>query len=355
MTMRCALLVLPAGLALMLAGYVADGAAGGDKGKTAREPSNPAPPGLVEVRFTNGSMVVMTMLQDKIDIVTEYGNLTVPPRDIRSIEFGMHPTDEEKRKLDESIKQLGSASHAERESASQELITLGPLAVLRLQGAAASTDPEVSRRAEATLKTIRDKYPARLLRGREDDVVKTGKFSIVGRIVTPTLKAKADDFGELELRPARLLAIRWVSADTKKEVVVDAATYGGQGNNKWMATSIRIEPYVGHRITATGQVDLLPQQGGQRMVGPDGMGGGMAFGRKVGFFPGNGQTGGELMGRIGDSGMPFFIGSRHTMTPRTGGQLFLLISQSPWGCPTAGEYRVTVTSGPLMDESEIDD
>ncbi len=381
MTMRCAYLLLPAGLFLMLAGQVG-GQAGGDKEKKAgvfpkkiapppapsggagggkeiavAGPANSPPPGMVEVRFTNGSVVIMTLLQDKIDIVTEYGRLTVPPRDIRSIEFGFHATEEDQRKLDEAIQHLGSTVHAERETAVQELVALGPLAFLRLHSTVKSKDLEVSRRAESALKTIREKYPARLLRTREDDVVRTGKFNIVGRIITPSLKAKADDFGDLELRPARLLAIRWFSGDTKKEVVVDAGTYGGPGNNKWMATGVRLEPHVGVRLTATGQVDLLPQQGGQRVCGPDGAGG-MAMGNKgVRFFnPNNGgQIGGELMGRVGDSGPMFFIGSRHTLTPKTGGQLFLMIQQSPWGCPSAGEYRVTVASGPLMDDGETED
>jgi hypothetical protein len=349
MKLRGAFLLVPAGLVLMLVGQVA----GGGKDQPIKGPVNPVAPGVVEVRFTNGSVVVMTMLQDKIDIVTEYGNLTVPPRDIRNIEFGIHATDEEKRKVEKAIDQLGSKIHAERDTAVADLIAMGPLAFLRLQSAMTSKDLEVSRRAESTLKAIREKYPPRLLRAREDDVVRTGKFSIVGRIITPTLRAKADDFGDLDLRPARLLAIRWLGGDTKKEVVVDAPNYGGPGNAKWMATGIKLEPHVGVRLTATGQVDLLPQQPGQRMCGPDGNNGGNGLGRR-GFQVNNGQQGGELYGRI-DNGPAFLIGSRYTLTPKTGGQLHLMIAQSPWGCPTTGEYRVTVAAGPLMDDGESDD
>jgi hypothetical protein len=120
-----------------------------------------------------------------------------------------------------------------------------------------------------------------------------------------------------------------------------------------MATGIRLEAHVAVRITATGQVNLLPNGGGQGMCGPDGMGGmAMARGR---FFNGNGQTGGELMGRIGDTGQMFFIGSKNSQTPKTAGQLFLLIQQSPWGCPSNGEYRVTVATGPLLEDPEADD
>jgi hypothetical protein len=397
MTMRIACLLVPAPLVVLLvlsvAGHVGGGVGDkdkvpvfdkdkdikfgfkkggkGDKDKAAKPdkgdkvappvvPATPIPPGLVEVRFTNGSIVVMTMLQDKVEVVTDYGTLLVPPRDIRNIDFGLHLTDEEKRKLEDLVDKLGSSAHDEREKASQDLAAMGPLAFLRLHSAVKSQDLEVSRRAEAALKAIREKHAARFLRLREDDTIRTNKFSIVGRIVTPTFKAKAEDFGELDLRPGRLLAIRWLAADTKKEVVVDAPTYGAPGNAKWMGTGIRLESHVGVKFSASGQVDLLPQQPGQRVVGPDGGGNGngmMAFGGKGARFfnPNVGQPGGELMGKIGETGQPFFIGSRHSLSPKTAGQLFLMIAQSPWGCPTTGEYRVTVSSGAVLDDEEGDD
>ncbi len=372
MRICCACVFVPVALALALN----SAATGGDKkevekkttevkkgegpGRTkgAKTPVNPpvlltAPgaPGQVEVRFSNGSVVMMNLLQDRIEVVTDYGKLLVPAADIRAIDFGVHASPTEKRKLDEAIERLGSASHAERETAQQELVAMGPLAYLKVLAAGKSKDLEVARRAEAAVKAIREKYPARLLRTREDDVVRTHKFNIVGRISTPTFKAKADDFGELDLRPSRMLAIRWLAGDTKRLVTVDASQYGLPNNQKWMATGIRLDPHVGVRITATGQVNLLQNGGGQGMCGPDGLGG-MAMGR--GRMFGNGQTGGELMGRIGDSGQMFYIGARHTMTPKTAGQLFLLIQPSPWGQIPTGEYRVTVATGPLMDDAEGD-
>jgi hypothetical protein len=93
---------------------------------------------------------------------------------------------------------------------------------------------------------------------------------------------------------------------------------------------------------------LLPQQGGQRICGPDGNSG-------KGRFNNNGQVGGELLGKIGDTGTIFFVGSRHILNPKTGGQLHLLIAQSPWGCPSTGEYHVTISTAPLLDDPDGDD
>src|SRR5438105_1753680 len=43
----------------------------------------------VEVRFVDGSVVRMELLQETIDVVTKYGRLTVPTRDLRHVEFGL--------------------------------------------------------------------------------------------------------------------------------------------------------------------------------------------------------------------------------------------------------------------------
>ena len=43
--------------------------------------------------------------------------------------------------------------------------------------------------------------------------------TIVGRITTPSLKARAEDFGELELRPGRLLTLHCLTGDERKEIL----------------------------------------------------------------------------------------------------------------------------------------
>ena len=44
---------------------------------------------------------------------------------------------------------------------------------------------------------------------REDDIIRTSKFTIVGRITTPTLKARAEDFGELKRRNVYKVAVAY--------------------------------------------------------------------------------------------------------------------------------------------------
>lgn len=349
-------LFLVAGLAVLLGALPGRPSAPGVL-RAPEEQPNPGAPSPVEVRFVNGSIVVMTLLQEKIEVLTEYGKLTVPHKDIRQIEFGIHTSEEEQRKIEDALRRLSSNAFKEREAAVEDLVALGPQAYLRLQKVATGDNPEAASRVESAVKKIREKFHPRVLRLREEDLVYTAKFTIVGRITTPTIKAKAEDFGELELRPAKLLSMCWLEGDAKKEVAVDAATYGSPGGRKWMDAGVRIGSQTGLKITATGQVDLWPQQPGQYMAGPDGQGGGPAGGLMVV----NGRPiqlggprggGGELLGRIGENGTPFVIGSRYTQIPKDTGKLYLQIVPSPWGGPSAGEYRVAISTGSFPEDHD---
>src|SRR5437899_11981161 len=60
----------------------------------------------VEVRFANGSTVLMVILQDNIEMVTEFGKLKIPPAEIRHIEFGLHLTEPVRAQIDRALQQL---------------------------------------------------------------------------------------------------------------------------------------------------------------------------------------------------------------------------------------------------------
>src|SRR5207302_10540460 len=107
---------------------------------------------------------------------------------------------------------------------------------------------EAGKRAQIAMKAVAQRVPARLLRLREEDRIRTTKFTVVGRIVTPAIKAHAEYFGDLSLRPTQLLAIRWLEGAGATEVAVDAARYGS-AHDQWMDTGIRLEPHLKVKVT----------------------------------------------------------------------------------------------------------
>src|SRR5438105_854570 len=71
------------------------GAAGVSKQETsggaAIKSADEAPvPGDVEVLFLNGSLLRMVVQTEKLDVVTRFGPLSVPVKEIRAVEFGLH-------------------------------------------------------------------------------------------------------------------------------------------------------------------------------------------------------------------------------------------------------------------------
>jgi hypothetical protein len=297
-----------------------------------------------EVRFVNGSTVFMTLLQEAIEVQTAFGKLTVPPRDIRAIEFGVHLPEGTEGKLEALLKQLGHNNYRLRDGAVKALAELGPYAYPALQRAALIKEqPEAAQRALAAIKLIERKVPARQLRLKEDDTIRTTKFTIVGRILNPTIKAKADYFGEVNLKPFQLHSIRCLEGAGEVEVVVDAAKHGS-APDQWLDVGFLVDPQLDLLITASGQVDLWPQGPGQYMAGPGGMAGGGGLRPVAG--PGGVAAGpGQLVGRIGEDGPAFLIGDRYSGRPARVGKLYLHIGPSPWNNASTGSYRVKIVTG----------
>jgi hypothetical protein len=319
------------------------------------QPSRKADPREVEVRFVNGSKVVMTLMPEQIEVVTKFGKLTIPPEEIRYIEFGLHLPPGAAERIQTALAQLDSNNYKQREAALKELIALGAHAYPTLQNAAKSAPMESGQRIKQALKTIEQKVPEHLLRVKEEDLIQTSKFALSGKIVTPVIKAKAEYFGDLELKPPQLRSIRRVADAVKVEILVDAAKHGRQ-NAPWMDTGFKVEANSKLMISASGEIDMNPQQPGQMAAGPNGMNN-RGFNVNVGFRGGPGMglenlSPGTLLGRIGDKGPVFIVGDRYSGTASRGGKLHLLIFPVNWGAGAAGSYNVRLSAFPNVGEDD---
>jgi hypothetical protein len=303
----------------------------------------------VEVRFNDESIVRMVILQENIEVATKYGKLSVPSKDIRRIEFGAHLADGLGQKIEGLVQDLGSKSFQDREAAGKRLLALGPKAYAALSTAALGTDLEVSHRAQALIKKLKDQFTAQELVVRENDLIQTVEFPIVGRVVSPALRTRTAYFGEPEIQVSQLRSIRWVGQGGREVVTVDAAK---NGNGQWLETTVEVSAGEHLSIRATGEVDLQPGNPGNAVCGPAGFNqGGFVGGR--GGFAGGGlnrrQLAGALLGRIGETGEIFLVGNHYQGRAPQGGKLRLQISPSPFGAGATGSYRVTIHLGEMAD------
>ncbi len=294
-------------------------------------PSSPRP-SIAEVRFGDGSIVRMSLLQDNLEVLTKYGKLTIPLSEVRRIEFGLHVPPEMNLQITQSIKRLASEVYKERDGASKELVQVGHFAFPSLQKASRSSDSEVAYRAVSLLKQISERTAPDLLKLRDEDVIHTAEFTIIGKITSQTIKANSPHFGDVALKLSELRTMHLRQHGGKSELVVDAAKHGS-ALEQWCDTGVVVDAAQRMLITGDGQVDLWPQGPGQYVSAPKGYN----TAGKGGQF-----MAGALVGKIGENGKAFYIGDRFDGAANEEGKLYLQIVPSPWNNASTGTYRVRI-------------
>lgn len=291
-----------------------------------------------EVRFADGSVVRVAIVQQELEVQTKYGMLTIPVREIRRIEFGVHLPPEVDDKIQVAIRSMGSNEFKSREDAVVSLVKLGAQAYPAVLKASRSQDLEVARRAHKVASSIQEATPRDELRTKVEDTIHTAEFTVSGRILSASLRARSVHFGDLALRLVDLRQVHLRNYVGKMEVAVDAAHYGSE-LNQWLDTGVDIEPNTKLVIDAEGQVDLWPQGPGQYMTSPAG-------------FTTTGKGGqhkaGLLLGRVGANGKVFVVGDRCEETCTEQGRLFLHIVPSPWNNASSGSFRAQISAQALL-------
>ena len=289
-------------------------------------------PSIAEVRFGDGSIVRMTLLQENLEVQTKYGKLLIPLSEIRKVEFGLHVPPEVNQQITQSIKRLASDVYKERDGASKELVQVGHFAFPSLQKASRSSDQEVSYRAASLIKQISERTSPELLKMREEDVIQTVEFTVTGKITSQTIKANSPHFGDVALKLSELRTMQVRQHGGKSDLVLDAAKVGS-ALDQWCDTGIIVDAAQRVLITGEGQVDLWPQGPGQYLAAPKGYN----TAGKGGQF-----MAGALVGKIGENGKAFYVGDRFEGAANEEGKLYLQIVPSPWNNESTGNYRVRV-------------
>lgn len=288
-----------------------------------------------EVRFNDGSLVRMAILQDAIEVMTKYGKQTIPLSDVRRIDLGLHLPPGLEKKIEQSIRLLTSMSYKDREGATRDLLEAGHFAYPFLKKVSEDrSDAELANRVTGVMKRIVDKCAPELLRLKERDVIHTTDFPIIGRLVDPTIKAHSAHFGDITLKLSDVRTIHGRAGGGERAVTIDAAKHGS-APDQWLDTGATVDTTVRLLVTAEGQVDIWPQGPGQYVTTPKGY---TTAGKGSPFMAG------ALVGRIGENGKQFLLGERYDGTPAEEGKLFIHVVPSPWNNASTGSYQVRITT-----------
>lgn len=207
----------------------------------ARISQPPVEPGAVEVAFTDGSNLKLLLREEKIALVTPHGKLSIAVADIQRIEFATRISEEDSKRIQAAIIDLGSTEFSKREAANAELLKLREKGYQELLRAAEQKDLEVVRRAKELIQQISASVPADRLTVRPKDVVYTADSMIAGRIEGASFKAHTSQFGSVQLRLADARSIRSQALATESTRVYPALSNmsPGPGMPNWGMPAMR--------------------------------------------------------------------------------------------------------------------
>jgi LCCL domain len=181
--------------------------------------------GVFEVHLNDNGNLKVKLRDEKIELTTPYGKLSIPASEIHQIEFATRVPEEVTKKVEAAIVGLASADFKTRETATTDLHAAGAAALAALIKATDSTDAEVKKRAEELLTRLREEIPEDRLEVRPYDVITTPHSKIAGRISAPALKVMTTQFGELtvKLSDVRSLNVPGAAADSTALADVEPA------------------------------------------------------------------------------------------------------------------------------------
>jgi len=169
-------------------------------GETADEPDLVADGKYVVVRFADGSALKLELQQEKYDVTTPYGKLTIPASDLRLVELAPRVSEEIAKQIEEAVANLASPQFEIREKATADLLKIGPLGYPVLLRFAKPKDLEVAARMDDIVEKVRAKLPDGQEEPRQWDVIHTAHSRISGRLEVNAVKAESPQFGQVDLK-----------------------------------------------------------------------------------------------------------------------------------------------------------
>ena len=316
--------------------------------KPAASPVKPAAdPDVLRIHLMDGSQVGGKLGNHDLEVDTNFGKLTIPVGSIVSLTPGLASHPQVGQSIAELIDKLGSPVFAEREAAQKALAAMGPPIRAHLARAADDNDTERKTRVRAILDEFdqaeddadSDDPQGNGRRMIERDTVETTDFTIVGKIVPQEFEIFSQ-YGVLRVHLNDIRRIERVTAerqDLQKSITVDGTNLIARNMKGAMKdTGMHVERGDKVAITADGTITMMPW-GNQALSTPDGA-------QNYGWYLPNQISGGTLVGKIGDSGPVFRIGSKLSFTADKPGTLHVAVAlqADPGNQAFPGEYQAKI-------------
>ncbi|MBL4593045.1 MAG: hypothetical protein JKX68_04420 [Flavobacteriales bacterium] len=295
----------------------------------------------------DGSVVTGSTKITKITLVTDYGKLEIPIKNVTSIELGLHADYSQKSKISNLIKQLSNSNNEIRENAYKAITTLSASAIPIIEEIMFSSEYDPGEFSDFSLSTavnelksahnVSDNYKSK-------DIVSIDyEYNMGGKYDFKTIELKTE-YGTLTIPRAKIDKIDVMFYDASdggmKTFKLFATTHiSGNNNGGWLKTGIMVKKGQSIDIISSGEVTFASLSGNKYK--PDGAYKGATSDK----FTANVSTStypvyGNAVFKIGESGTSKSAGAKYKGKADANGMLYFSIYETVYNASNTGYYIV---------------
>jgi|TARA_R110000782_G_scaffold259894_2_gene350942 hypothetical protein len=297
----------------------------------------------------DGNIVTGTTKVSNVLLITDYGKLDIPIKNVSSISLGIHPDNSLKNTIVNLAKQLQSAIEDNRKKAYDQLVNLKISAIPVIEEVLYSETEETPIHYDYSLTTALSELKAIHSVGNsystKDIITIDYEYSMGGKYDFSTVSLKTE-YGDLTIPREKIekIDILYIdaSADSKTFKLMASTHISSNQNGGWLKTGIVVKPGQNISMTASGEVVLASLS--NNAYKPDGS----VKNSSSDDFNTNSSTStspayGNVVFKIGDSGTVTKAGAKYNGKASAAGMLYISIYETVYNASNTGFYVTNVT------------
>jgi hypothetical protein len=305
----------------------------------------------LKVTMRDGSVMTGTARMGKITLVTDYGKLEIPLKNVSAIDVGIPSDEANKNKIIGLVKQLAGTEENMRKNAYEEIqkldVTAIPIIHEFLNSGSYQPGSSMDYTPESALSELMAKYEVEDGFSTKDVIALDFAYTMGGTYDFKKIDLKTA-YGSLSLPKEKIrhIDILYTGGSEGGDMVFTlfaSKHISGNTQGGWYKTGIQVKNGQHISMYATGQVTLASLSNGK--YSPDGaVKGGEGEGYEGEYEGGSGSypTYGQLVYKVGESGTMTKAGAKFSGTMYQNGMLYLSIYETVYNAANTGTYNVKV-------------
>jgi hypothetical protein len=285
-----------------------------------------------------------------VSLVTDYGKLEIPIKNVTSIEFGIAPDVANKAKIVNLLKQLSNSAEDQRKAAYDELEKLDIRAIPVVSDFMLSGDYTPSENTDYTpemlLAELKSKYNVEDDYSDKDVVTIDFDYKMGGSYALKSISLKTE-YGTLDIPKEKIknVEVTYENMDEslKTYKLMASKHISSNQNGGWLNTGISVKSGQKLTITATGEVSLASLSGNK--YHPDGSTGTTPATNYEDDYSATASTYpsyGNVVYKIGENGTMMKAGANFNGTVKQSGVVYISIYETVYNASNTGFYTVKV-------------